>query len=229
MQSLSTVAISFILGCNHQVANAPTSQDEISVKPDSKDLPIPLLRRLHEIGDLIHSRFPAKFDRGMGQLGLLLSRELMNGGYWCTPINTLEFGSTGGDGVHFSLVETDGKVSENSPVVMTVPANIGEPQVANVIVGRSLLDFVRFGLIRGYFAMEQFVYQRDLTLQAYSSADWQPKEKSHFSVGFAVDEAQQKTMHLVASELNITPLTYTPTEFELLQKQFMPMLQFKPS
>ena len=196
--------------------------------PEPIDLPIALLRRLHEIGDLIEAKFPAKYDRGMGQLGLLLSRKLRNGGYWCTPENSLEFGGTGGDGVHFSLVQINGTVTEESPVVMTVPANSGEPQDANAIVGNSLINFLRFGLLRGYFAMEQLVYQRDLTLKVYSSAEWEPTEQAHYSVGFGVDESKKQVMELVAKALNVTPLSYTSQECETLQKQYMPILKFKP-
>jgi hypothetical protein len=28
-------------------------------------------------------------------------------GYWCTPVNSIRFASTGGDGTHFSLVYSD--------------------------------------------------------------------------------------------------------------------------
>ena len=74
--------------------------------------------------------------------------------------------------------------------------------------------------------MEQLVYQRDLTLKAYSSADWQPTEPAHFSVGFGVDETKKQIMQFVANELKVTPLTYTPQEFAALQQQYMPTLQF---
>lgn len=228
LQALSVFSFVPILGCsrNSQVASSDLDEDVMVDEP--VDLPIPLLHRLHEIDDVIESRFPSDYDPGMGQLGLLLRSTLRWGGYWCTPENSLEFASTGGDGVHFSLVQINGSVTEESPVVMTVPANSGGAEHANAIVGSSLMNFLRFGLIRGYFAMEQLVYQRDLTLQAYSSADWQPTENDHFSVGFGVDDRKRKVLQLVADELKTTPLTYTPQEFNALQEQHMPLLRFKP-
>jgi hypothetical protein len=229
LNAISAAALAPILGCNRTPLDSPNTSEEISEMPEPIDLSIALLRRLHEIGDLIEAKFPADFDRGMGQLGLLLSRQLGNSGYWCTPINSLEFGGTGGDGVHFSLIPIDGAVTEESPVVMTVPQKFGEPEDANAIVGSSLINFVRFGLIRGYFAMEQLVYQRDLTLKVYSSPEWEPTEEAHYSVGFGVDESRKQIMQLVAKELNVIPLSYTIQEFEKLQEQYMPILRFKPS
>ncbi|MCY2965948.1 MAG: hypothetical protein NT069_20345 [Planctomycetota bacterium] len=229
MKAIAVASLAPIFGCDRTPLESSNSSDEIAEMPEPIDLPIALLRRLHEIGDLIESKFPAEYERGMGQLGLLLSSKRRNGGYWCSPENSLSFGGTGGDGVHFSLVQVNGAVTEESPVVMTVPANFGEPRDANAIVGSSLISFLRFGLLRGYFAMAQLVYQRDLTLKAYSSAEWQPTEQAHYSVGFGVDESKKRVMQLVAEELKVTPLSYTSQEFEALQQQYIPSLKFKPS
>lgn len=49
------------------------------------DLPLPLLHRIHEIGDLIESKYPREYDSGMGRLGLLLLRKPERYDYWCTP------------------------------------------------------------------------------------------------------------------------------------------------
>ena len=61
----------------------------------------------------------------LADLGLIMppdpSDALTRWGYWCTPTNAWTFATTGGNGVHYSVVETDGSVSERSPVVMTVP------------------------------------------------------------------------------------------------------------
>lgn len=227
MKTFSFASLAAMFGCNRKIPESSNSSDEVAETAEPIDLPIALLRRLHEIGDVIDSKFPTEYADGLGRLGLIVSRRLKNGGYWCTPENSLRFGGTGGDGVHFSLIQINGEVSEESPVVMSVPANSAEPQDANAIVGSSLISFLRFGLIRGYFAMEQLVYQRDLTLQAYSSAEWQPTEDAHYSVGFGVDDSKKQVMQLVAKELNVTPLAYTAEEFEALQKQYMPILKFK--
>ena len=43
---------------------------------------IPLLWRLHKLSKEIDRRFPADYDRGIGQVGLLLYDELKNENYW---------------------------------------------------------------------------------------------------------------------------------------------------
>ena len=111
-------------------------------------------------------------------------------------------------------------------MVVSVPANSGLPRWANAIVGATLLDFVRLGLIRGYFAMEQFVLGPELAAQAYASADWQPTERDHYSMGFGVTNIQRQMMKLIADELKIEPISYTPEEFEALQNKYMPLLKF---
>ena len=134
----------------------------------------PLLDALREFDTEAARRFPADFDNGLGQMGMLLAPTLENCGYWCTPKNSLTFASTGGEGVHFSFLVQDGKVTESSPVILTVPANAFEPDGANFVVAEDLRNCLRFGFHRGYFALEQLAYDRDLTLEAYSSPDWQP-------------------------------------------------------
>lgn len=223
VKSLAAISSTFIFGCGKDSPESLPDFDEVEGGVESTT--IPLLKRLREIGVLIDSKFPPSSFGGMGQLGLLLASKLRNGGSWCTPRNSVEFAWTGGDGVHFSLVEVDGVVSENSPVVVSVPANSGDRSGANVIVGDSLINFLRFGLLRGYFAMEQLVYRRELTLKVYSSADWQPTEQDHYSVGYYVDETKRKILELIAQELNVTPLGYSVAEFEALQSKYMPLLK----
>jgi hypothetical protein len=64
--------------------------------------------------------------------------------YWCTPVNSVMFAHTGGEGCHFSFLKSGAKWSAASPVVMTYPAAGG--CVHNVIVGDSLVEFLRLGL-----------------------------------------------------------------------------------
>jgi len=99
-----------------------------------------------------------------GDLGLIMpsdpSDALTRWEYWCTPTNAWTFATTGGNGVHYSLVETEGSVSEQSPVVMTVPM-CDSP---NHIVGADLREFLALGLPYGWFGLEQM---------AYSSSWWE--------------------------------------------------------
>src|SRR5258708_629651 len=56
-----------------------------------------------------------------------------------TPKNGVIFAHTGGDSVHFCLLEVAGKLSEESPVVMVVPCNSDAPRL---VVGDSLREFL---------------------------------------------------------------------------------------
>lgn len=186
----------------------------------------PLLDALREFDAEAAQRFPADYDFGLGQMGMLLRSKLGNGGYWCTPKNSLSFASTGCDGVHFSFILRNNAITEDSPVIVTVPANSGESERANIVVASNLRNFLRFGLRRGYFALEQLAYYRDLTLEAYSSPDWQPTLDWHYSVGYHLHENGLRVRDFLVGRFQLTPLAYTVSEFEALQNKFIPLLDF---
>jgi hypothetical protein len=187
----------------------------------------PLLDQLRRFDAEAARLYPAAFDNGLGQLGMLLYSDCKPGGYWCMPNNSIAFATTGGDGVHFSFIVEDGQVTESSPVIVTVPMNIGEPADCNLVVADCLRNFLRFGLIRGYFALEQLAYHRDLTLQVYSSPTWKPTEDWHDSVGY---DLERENFHLVrellAETFQLLPLSYTAAEFEALQDKYQHLLVY---
>ncbi|MBN1909010.1 MAG: hypothetical protein JW818_04660 [Pirellulales bacterium] len=187
----------------------------------------PLLDDLRRFDAEAAIRYPAEYDNGLGQMGMLLYAECRTGGYWCTPSNSMAFATTGGDGVHFSFIVEDDNITEDSPVIVTVPAAFGDgPETASFVVGDSLRNFLRFGLHRGYFALEQLTYYRDLTLQVYSSPEWQPTEKWHHSVGYLLHENGQRIRDFLAERFSLTPLAYTADEFDALQNRFKPLLEY---
>jgi hypothetical protein len=152
----------------------------------------PLWNRLRELDKVAAKRFPTDFDRGFGSLGLILYSRPQHGGYWCTPTNTLAFAGTGGEGVHFSFLVEGGKVTEESPVVITSPSEFDQP---NQIGGESLFDFLCLGYHRGYFALE--TAPSDKFFEAYASAKWPLSEDKdlppdwNYSVGYHVNEHQR--------------------------------------
>lgn len=89
--------------------------------------------------------------------GLILLPELATLDDWCTPANALAFAATGGDGVHFSVIDTGDGATEASPVVMTVPMAIGDRR-PNHIVGGSIRDLLCLGVDTGWFTLEQLAY-----------------------------------------------------------------------
>ena len=63
----------------------------------------------------------------------------------------LTFAVTGGEGVHFSLLVRNGKLTEDAPVVMTTPT---PDAIQNYIVGENLRDFLCLRVNRGYFYLD---------------------------------------------------------------------------
>ena len=87
-------------------------------------------------------------------IGLILCVPPVNGGYWCTPVNSMCFACTGVDGTHFSFLTQGGQYTEASPVILTVPMS-DQP---NVVVGETLREFLALGYHRGYVALDQLVH-----------------------------------------------------------------------
>jgi hypothetical protein len=73
--------------------------------------------------------------------------------YDVTPVNSITFAHTGGDGVHYGFLHDES--GRRTAVVMTVPMAFDEP---NYIVGTSLRDFLSLGCRTGYFSIEQLAY-----------------------------------------------------------------------
>jgi len=92
-------------------------------------------------------------------------------GTGATPTNSLTFAVTGGDGVHFGIVETNGEFTDFSPIVMTVPMC----DTPNTIVGANLREFLALGCKFGYFALEQLIYAREETLRELALARFDPE------------------------------------------------------
>lgn len=94
-------------------------------------------------------------DPGPGdEIGLMLRAELRPSGFEEAPRNVVTFASTGGDGVHFSFLDTGSGIANDSPVVMTVPM-ADQP---NRVVGANLRHFLGLGLNSGFFILEQLQY-----------------------------------------------------------------------
>ena len=97
--------------------------------------------------------------------GMILEED-ENARYDSSPINTKVFARTGGDGVHYSILE----ISENiQPVVMTVPMNFGDSMNDyNVIIGENLNEFLSIGYYNGWFPIEQLCYDNYWAVDFYS-------------------------------------------------------------
>jgi hypothetical protein len=111
--------------------------------------------RLWALAGRLGERAAGGPDSAFFPLGLgLHGRDGGPGGYDATPVNSTTFASTGGDGVHFSLLHaTD--VPGAAPVVMTVPMQFDAP---NHVVGASLREFLALGCRVGYYHLDHLAY-----------------------------------------------------------------------
>ncbi len=109
-----------------------------------------LVEQLYEFDKQVAKRtfrHPESGLHGLCGLGLGLMQPPERSYYWCTPTNVLTFAATGGDGVHYSLLIEGDSVDDDSPVIMTLPANMG----FSYGVGENLQRFLQFGYHCGYF------------------------------------------------------------------------------
>src|SRR5581483_8608045 len=122
------------------------------MRRESITICLPLLGQLRGFDRELKRRSRGGHRGGLSAIGLTLLRKPASHHYWCTPLNCLTFAATGGEGAHFSFLAVDGRVDEQSPVVVTNPC---PTDFRHFIVGKNLNDFLCLGLRRGYFAMEQ--------------------------------------------------------------------------
>jgi hypothetical protein len=182
----------------------------------------PLYLRLREIDKDIRQRLVllCYADRGTGSLGLILLKSLERRYYGCSPLNCRAFATTGGNGVHFSFLVQEGWIRENSPVVVTIPDMGG----VHYFVGEDLLDFLCLGAHRGYFALEQLAYELKATVEAHTNTAWQPTERRHAAVGFAVDDNKKQLLEFMSTELGLRPWS-DAQHFWDLQQRFAGLLE----
>jgi hypothetical protein len=120
-----------------------------------------------KIDDLIKAKWGKKAYKYINYCGLEPVRPPHNIGYFCTPKNSLTFATTGGDGVHFGIVNGINLKGNVGPIVMTVPM----AQTNNVVVAEDLEEFFSIGYYVGWFALEQIVYDLDDAITHFSKSD----------------------------------------------------------
>jgi hypothetical protein len=107
-------------------------------------------------------------------------------------VEELEFMSTGGDGVHFSLP----KGVADGPILMVVPMQFDKP---TMYVGGNLREFLGLGCVYGYFALEQLVYNFQLTVDEIVGAKGQSRALKKLSEKFSLkpwDDVEQRLLEL---------------------------------
>ncbi|WP_404783245.1 hypothetical protein [Altericista sp. CCNU0014] len=184
---------------------------------------LPLFNALLALKREIKTLLPGKDFRWLDALGIRLEEptDLENGGYYCTPINTLKFASTGMDGEHFSFLVCDNAIDSESPVILTMPCNYGG--ATNVVIAKSFRTFLCLGLRYGYFALGELASNPEEAMQVYANAQWIPTEERHFLM-YVPNETQQTILAFIANSLDLQPYTYTADEFAALQNRYVPLL-----
>ncbi|MEV4546190.1 hypothetical protein [Micromonospora echinaurantiaca] len=125
--------------------------------------------------------------------------------YDATPVNATTFASTGGDGVHFSVVNAaDG--TGPAPVVMTVPMAFDNP---NHILAGDLREFLGLGSRAGYFCLERLAYRwgRQETLTRLETGQPPEGAEEALLLRHLAEELNLRTWHTIErrlSELDVT-------------------------
>jgi hypothetical protein len=185
-----------------------------------------LFDELKQLDDELRERFPkAACDPGLGSLGLILgdSWDDMRYGH-CTPLNVRTFAHTGGDGVHFSLMLLDGGITPESPVVVTRPAAFGEQ---NLVVGSNLYEFLSFGCLRGFFAMQTLSIDAPEIVQRFIDAHWHATTDVDGYCGFGSDDTKEAMLRELRERFQLTPWP-SADRFRELQEKYQPLLKLPP-
>lgn len=133
--------------------------------------------------------------------------------YYCTPTNVKTFASTGCDGVHYSFLELSS--SSESPVVMTVPANYGNPN-PNVIISENLYEFLCLGSKSSYIVLEEL---------SYENGELNPLK----SLGYAefLSNEQIHLLNVLNNEFSLHPWSNLEERIGYLQSKYLNLLQLR--
>ena len=132
----------------------------------------------------------------------------------------MAFATPGGDGVHFSFVQLNGEVVDQSPIVMTVPMNFGSE---NLIVGTNFEDFLCLGCEVGFYFLEQLSYSD-------SKADaihwWShPDEWFESQNVFPEDiDNNKRLLRLLRTEFNLQPWDNIVVKLQSLEDEYSSLL-----
>jgi hypothetical protein len=168
------------------------------------------IKEFFAIEDLINTKWGRKAYKYVDYCGLLPVRPLEYGDYFCTPVNSLCFARTGGDGVHFSILNYTSE-SDTGPVVMTVPMVSRN----NIVVAENLEEFFAIGCRNGWFALEQLAYNESEVLEYYATLDEE------------LSEEEQTFLTLLRSELGVEHAPLTAERLAELDRRFFSQLQIK--
>lgn len=126
-----------------------------------------LLNKYWEIVDGLEKEYGKELYKFIDYCGIEPIMPMKNIGYFCTPKNSKTFAATGGDGVHFGIVDLMLSRDNKQPIVMTVPM----AEINNVVIAENINEFFSLGINNGWFGLEQIVYDLEETIDYYSKLD----------------------------------------------------------
>jgi hypothetical protein len=141
-------------------------------------------------------------------VGLLLERQPSAWSYFCSPRNALTFASTGGDGVHFGLLQLSEAGPHHAPVVMTVPMS----DIHSIVLGEDLGEFLGLGCRVGWFMLEQLAYDPDWTVEHF--ADSEPDSPECEAI-----------LDRMRSSLRVTPVPLSLDRLAQLKDRYLSLVQ----
>ena len=153
----------------------------------------------------------AFFPLGLGLHG----RQGSKRPYDVTPANSTTFASTGGDGVHFSLLHTT--PPGTAPVVMTVPMQFDAP---NHVIGGSLREFLALGCYTGFYHLDRLAYDggRQAEASHLEHGRWE-------GTGWDGETPEAAALELLAAltqGLGLAPWRDVPQRLAELQASYLP-------
>jgi hypothetical protein len=182
-----------------------------------------LLEKLWSIAEIEAKRIGSDLSFVFNPIGLILRRPIERESYETTPDNSLAFATTGGDGVHYSLMHVEGEAGDLSPVVMTVPMNFEQE---NLIVGSDMKEFLCLGCQVGYFFLEQLTYHESETIYWLTNPGEWFEELNRDSE--TEDDVNRKKylLNLLSKELNLKPWEEFEQRLNYLRSQYYSLLEF---
>ncbi len=182
-----------------------------------------LLEKLWSIAEIEAKRIGSDFYYVFDPIGLILRRPVVRENYQATPDNSLAFATTGGDGVHYSLLDMGGEGGDLSPVIMTVPMNFGQE---NLIVGSDLNEFLCLGCQVGYFFLEQLTYDESDTIHWLTRPDkWFEALSQDPETASGVNRMKY-LLNLLCEGLNLKAWEEFVPRLNYLQGKYSSLLEF---
>lgn len=174
------------------------------------------LEELWALAEAEATKRGAEADYVFGEIGLFLEMPAKYAGYYPTPTNTSTFARTGGDYVHYGLMQVGDALTDASPVVMTLPFSDNH----NVVVGESLWDFLCLGCEVGYFGLEQLAYQRQKTLDLLERADHPER--------FETTMERRDLLAVLTQAFALKPWEAVEARLDLLHQKYHGLLKLSP-